>query len=276
MTSKESSSKEIIGFPVTALPFDTQIALILNWAKTWSSRFVCIANVHMLVEAYRDPNFALVLENSDLVTPDGMPLVWMLRLMGVSNQDRVAGLDVLLALCRQASREKISTFFLGSDASTLAQVRQKLEQDFPNLIIAGMEPLPFRPMSEEEDRAVVHKLNESKCGLVFVCLGCPKQEIWMAQHKGRVQAVMIGLGGAFPVYAGIHKRAPEFVRSLGLEWLYRLLQEPRRLWKRYSSTIPVFLWLAFKQIITSLISSNRSGKRIITSSTNSNEDARSA
>jgi N-acetylglucosaminyldiphosphoundecaprenol N-acetyl-beta-D-mannosaminyltransferase len=243
--------KNVIGLPVTALPFDGQISLILKWAKSLSSRVVCIANVHMLVEAYRDSEFALVLQNSDLVTPDGMPLVWMLRLMGASQQDRIAGLDVLLALCKQASKEDVSVFFLGSQPSILERMRSKLEKDFRSLKIVGMEPLPFRPLSEDEDRAVVQKLNDSGCGLVFVSLGCPKQEIWMSKHKDQVQAVMIGLGGAFPVYAGIHKRAPQFVRSLGLEWLYRLMQEPRRLWNRYSSTIPIFIWLACKQLVAS-------------------------
>ncbi|MBW4443068.1 MAG: WecB/TagA/CpsF family glycosyltransferase [Plectolyngbya sp. WJT66-NPBG17] len=241
--------KRIIGLPVTALPFAAQMAIILNWAKSWSSRYACIANVHMLVEGYRDSNFALVLETSDLVTPDGMPLVWMLRLMGVCNQDRVAGLDVLIALCRQAPEEGISVFFLGSNAPTLEKIKVRLEQDFPDLTIAGMESLPFRRMSAEEDEALIHRLNISRCGIVFVALGCPKQEIWMSQHKNRVQAVMIGIGGAFPVYAGIHKRAPQLVRSLGFEWLYRLVQEPQRLWTRYGSTIPIFLWLAFKQFV---------------------------
>ncbi|PSB14308.1 glycosyltransferase [Phormidesmis priestleyi ULC007] len=243
--------KNVIGLPVTAFTFDDQISLILKWAKCLVSRVVCIANVHMLVEAYRDPEFAPVLQNADLVTPDGMPLVWMLRLMGAPNQDRVAGLDVLLALCERASTENISIFFLGSQSSILEKMRSQLEQDFPNLQISGMEPLPFRPLSENEDKAVVQKLNESGCGLVFVSLGCPKQEIWMSKHKDQVQAVMIGLGGAFPVYAGIHKRAPQVIRSLGLEWLYRLVQEPRRLWSRYSSTIPIFIWLACKQLVTS-------------------------
>lgn len=244
-------SKSVIGFPVTALPFDAQISLMMKWAKGLTSKVVCIANVHMLVEGHRSPEFASVLHNADLVAPDGMPLVWMLKLMGVSNQDRVAGLDVLTVLCQQASAEKVSVFFLGSQASILEKIRLRLERDFPDLQIAGMEPLPFRPLSEDEDRAVVRKLNESGCGLVFVSLGCPKQETWMAKHKGQVRAVMIGLGGAFPVYAGIHKRAPEIIRSLGFEWLYRLAQEPHRLWKRYSSTIPIFLWLAWRQLTTS-------------------------
>ncbi|MCY7278346.1 MAG: WecB/TagA/CpsF family glycosyltransferase [Phormidesmis sp. CAN_BIN44] len=245
--------KNVIGLPVTALTFDDQIALILKWARCLTSKVVCIANVHMLVEAYRDPGFTPVLQNADLVTPDGMPLVWMLRSMGSPNQDRVAGLDVLQELCGQASIENISVFFLGSQASILEKMRSQLEQDFPNLQIAGMEPLPFRPLSQDEDRAVVQRLNESGCGLVFVSLGCPKQEIWMSKHKDQVRAVMIGLGGAFPVYAGIHKRAPQVIRSLGLEWLYRLAQEPHRLWCRYCSTIPIFIWLACKQLVTHIL-----------------------
>jgi len=111
-----------------------------------------------------------------------------------------------------------------------------------------MEPLPFRPLTDEEDEHIVRTVNESGAGIVMVCLGCPKQEFWMTQHKHRISAVMIGLGGAFPVYAGIHKRAPRLIRSVGLEWFYRLVQEPNRLWKRYSTTIPPFIWLSVKQL----------------------------
>ncbi|MDX2100871.1 MAG: WecB/TagA/CpsF family glycosyltransferase [Leptolyngbyaceae cyanobacterium bins.59] len=202
----------------------------------------------MLVEAYYQPNFARVLMNADLVAPDGMPLVWMLRAMGITRQNRVAGLDVLLALCQQASLEGIPVFFLGSQLTILNRMKERLVQEFPTLQISHLEPLPFRPLTAEEDEAIVRKLNESNAGLVFVSLGCPKQEAWMAAHRNQVKAVMIGLGGAFPVYAGIHKRAPELMRSMGLEWLFRLIQEPRRLWGRYKSTIPVFIWLAFQQL----------------------------
>jgi N-acetylglucosaminyldiphosphoundecaprenol N-acetyl-beta-D-mannosaminyltransferase len=242
--------RQVIGFPVTALPFESQMSLILKWAQHGLSKSVCIANVHMLVEAYRNNNFAHVLQQADLVTPDGMPLVWMLKLLGVRKQDRVAGLDVLNSLCQQAKKAGVKVFFLGSQKAILERMQQRLNEEFPDLEIAGMEPLPFRPMSAAEDEALVEKLNQSGAGIVFVSLGCPKQEAWMANHKGKVNAVMIGLGGAFPVYAGLHKRAPGLVRSAGFEWLYRLLQEPRRLWGRYSSTIPLFLWLAAKQLLT--------------------------
>jgi N-acetylglucosaminyldiphosphoundecaprenol N-acetyl-beta-D-mannosaminyltransferase len=190
-----------------------------------------------------------VLREADLLTPDGMPLVWMLRFAGISRQDRVAGLDILIAICKASPTEEISVFFLGSQQGILDRMKDRLAEEFPNLKIAGMEPLPFHPTTIEANEAVIQRINNSGAGIVFVSLGCPKQEIWMVQHKGKINAVMIGLGGAFPIYAGLQRRAPSLIRSAGLEWLYRLIQEPRRLWKRYWSTIPLFAWLVFKQLL---------------------------
>ncbi|HEY9617886.1 MAG TPA: WecB/TagA/CpsF family glycosyltransferase [Microcoleaceae cyanobacterium] len=242
------ASLRVVGVPVTALNFDHQIALMMQWAKMRESRSVCVANVHMLVEAHRDSAFAKVLEQSDLVTPDGMPLVWMLRWLGNPQQNRVAGLDIMLTLCRQAAEQGISVFLLGSEPETLKRMTTKFQQEFPKLKIAGAESLPFRPLTDTENTAIVQTVNASGAGLVLVSLGCPKQETWIAQQQGKVQAVMIGLGGAFPVYAELKKRAPRVIQEAGLEWLYRLIQEPRRLWWRYSSTIPMFVWLALKQL----------------------------
>ena len=243
--------QDVIGFPIAALPVEDQLSAILQWAKSGVSKTVCIANVHMLIEAHRNAQFAAMLKAADLITPDGMPLVWMLRLLGISRQERVAGPDVLAALCRKAPAAGVSLFFLGSQPMILERMRNRLEREFPNLTIAGMEPLPFRPMTAQEDAEIVQKLNASGAGIVLVSLGCPKQERWMVEHQDKVNMVMIGLGGAFPVFAGIHRRAPLLVQRLGLEWFYRLVQEPNRLWKRYTDTIPVFSWLAIKQILTS-------------------------
>lgn len=243
---------DIIGSKVTAAPFDVLVKVILDWAKRRESKFVCVANTHMLVEAHQKPSFSKVLQQADIVTPDGMPLVWILKLMGMRTQNRVAGLDLMQALCQQASDQKISVYFLGSMATILKKMEARLQAEFPELRIAKMEPLPFRPLTPQEDQDLIQRVNESGAGLVLVALGCPKQERWMAAHKHEIKAVMIGLGGAFPVYAGIHRRAQGWVRNMGLEWFYRLIQEPKRLWRRYAGSIPLFMYLASKQLCKQL------------------------
>jgi N-acetylglucosaminyldiphosphoundecaprenol N-acetyl-beta-D-mannosaminyltransferase len=246
-----TSAKTLIGLPVTALPFSEQMSLVLKWAHRRESRVVCVANVHMLIEAHRDAVMNRILRNADLVTPDGMPLVWMLRLLGAKDQDRVAGVDILVETCTRAAEAGINVYFLGSDNMTLQKLRHRLSREIPMLQIAGSDTLPFfRDFSEiVEDQARIRAINDSGAGIVFVSLGCPKQERWMHRHKDKINAVMIGLGGAFPVYAGLQQRAPKWVRVSGLEWMYRLIQEPRRLWKRYATTIPSFVWLAIGQLL---------------------------
>lgn len=242
----------VLNSPITSLCLEEQIFLMLKWARTRESRSVCLANVHMIMEAYWNQNFAQVLKSADLVSPDGMPLVWMLRKLGISDQNRVAGMDVFLNLCELAQQSRISVFFLGSQTEILEKIKQRLTREFPALQVAGMEALPFRPLADvmkTEDEEVVDKINKSGAGLLFVCLGCPKQEFWISRHRGKIKAVMIGLGAVFPTYAGIYRHAPRYIRELGLEWLYRLCQEPSRLWNRYSQTIPPFVYLALKQII---------------------------
>lgn len=244
------SCEQVLGFSIAADPFTHQIEYILRWGKQRLSRFVCAANVHMLMEGHWSPTFAQVLHHADMLTPDGMPIVWAMNLLTKSPHERVCGMDLMKALCAQASENNIKVYFLGTDLPTLSDMHERLQVEFPNLDIAGMKPLPFRPLTIEEDRQVVEEINDSQAGIVFVALGCPKQEIWMYQHVKQIQAVMVGVGGAFPMYAGIKKRAPQWVQSTGLEWLFRLIQEPGRLWKRYSTTIPPFLLLSAKQIVS--------------------------
>ncbi len=241
---------EVIGVSITALSSKEQIALMIAWAKQRASRIICVANVHMLVEAHWDVNLREILQKANLVTPDGMRLVWMMRILGVRAQERVAGMDILLASCQQASEYGIPVYLFGSTQDVLNRMKMKLGSDFPDLKIAGLESPPFRPLTEAENSEVIDRINTSGAGLVFVSLGCPKQELWMASHLDKIKAVMIGLGGVFPVYAGDKKHAPKWVRESGLEWLYRLLQEPKRLFIRYFKTIPPFVWLAFQQLNT--------------------------
>jgi N-acetylglucosaminyldiphosphoundecaprenol N-acetyl-beta-D-mannosaminyltransferase len=243
----------VIGFPVAAASFQEQADMILKWANQKLSKTVCVANVHMLIEGTQKPDFAKVLHSADLLTPDGMPLVWVMKLLRGQPQDRVAGMELMLSLCQKAQTQNIGVFFVGSTPEILSRIKMRLEQDFPGLTVSGMEALPFRPLTPEEDITLIRQIHASGAGIVMVSLGCPKQEIWMYDHKERIQAVMLGLGGAFPVYAGVQKWAPLWVRQAGCEWLYRLLQEPKRLWKRYAVTIPPFVALACQQVIKTRI-----------------------
>ena len=239
----------LIGVPITALPLMEQIQVIIDWAKQRSSRVICVANVHMLMEARWDNRFHKVLGGADLVTPDGMPLVWLMKALGIKSQDRVAGLDIFLNVCQIASKEEIKIYLLGCTQDILERIKLRLHREFPNVILAGLEPLPFRPLTDSEDAELVKRINASQASIVFLALGCPKQEYWMAHHQGKIKAVMIGIGGVFPVYAGLKKNAPEWVKVGGLEWLYRLVQEPKRLWNRYRKTIPPFIFLALQQLV---------------------------
>ncbi|WP_237743517.1 WecB/TagA/CpsF family glycosyltransferase [Pleurocapsa sp. PCC 7319] len=205
------------------------------------------------MEAYRNSSFKKVLHQADLVTPDGKPLVWMLRLLGIYHQNQVPGMEVFLYLCNLAEKTGIPIYFVGSTEDILSKIRQKLDQEYPILKVAGMKSIPLMSIDEirrTKDRELIEEINESGAGIVFVCLGCPKQEIWMSQYQGLIKGVMIGVGAVFSMYAGITPRAPYLIQHSGLEWLYRLLQEPRRLWHRYSSTIPPFIYLAIRQILT--------------------------
>ncbi|MBE9061242.1 WecB/TagA/CpsF family glycosyltransferase [cf. Phormidesmis sp. LEGE 11477] len=242
-------TQNVVDFDVCTLSFEGHIERILQWASDGLSKVVCVANVHMLMEGHWHTDFAAVLDKADMITPDGMPLAWMVRLLKLSNQDRVAGMDILTGLCERSKHQPVSLFFLGSQPKTLSRIRSRINAQYPNVRIAGMVSPPFRAMTSDEDRAIIEQINNSKAGIVLVSFGCPKQERWMYYHKGKVNAVMIGLGGAFSVFAGEVRWAPRFVRNLGLEWLYRLVQEPRRLSRRYISTIPPFLYLALKQVV---------------------------
>lgn len=244
-------TQELIATPISVLSFKDQINLIIDWAKKSQSKMICVANVHMLIEAWQNADFASTLKNADLATPDGMPLVWMLKLLGCKQVERVAGMDIFQAVCRQAELEQISIFLLGSLPEVLDKISQRLSTEFPDLEIAGAESPPFRPLSDIADLDMVQKINASGAKILFVALGCPKQELWMAQHRDKIQAVMIGVGGVFPVYAGVLRETPRLMQKYGLEWLFRLSQEPKRLWKRYATTIPIFIWLMLKQIVYS-------------------------
>ena len=240
---------EVLGVPIDVVSRTEAIERIMTWGSRRESRVVAICNVHSVVTATRDEAFHRVLEAADLATPDGMPVAWMLRACGHEGQQRVDGPDLMGSLCAEAARRGDGIFLYGSTPETLERLVQRLGAAFPGLRIAGTWSPPFRALTEQEDEADVHRINASGAQLVFVGLGCPRQEAWMEAHRDRVRAVMLGVGAAFDFHAGTLKRAPVWMRNAGLEWLYRLASEPRRLFVRYLTTNTAFVLGAARQLL---------------------------
>lgn len=234
---------------VDAVNYETAASRITDYALTRRTGYVCVANVHMTMETYDDPRFREVVNEAFLVTPDGMPLVWSLRILGFRAQDRVYGPDLLLRVCESASDHGLPVALYGGTPESLQTFTDFLHQRFPRLqIVCAIAP-PFRSLSTEEDAAYTRKLIASGARIVLVGIGCPKQEWWMASHKDSIPAVMIGVGAAFDFHSGRVKQAPNWMQRIGMEWLFRLLMEPRRLWKRYLKHNPRFVFLFLLQLL---------------------------
>jgi len=239
----------VIGVQVDSTSYETSSRQLTNWARENQSRYVCIANAHMLMEAYDSASFGKIVNTADLVTPDGVPLVWMMRLKGQRGQQRVYGPTLMLHLLEAASRENIPVGFYGGKPDILAFLVERMQTRYETLNVAISLSPPFRELSLAEDEEIVRQINGSGTRILFVGLGCPKQEMWMAAHRGRVQAVMIGVGAAFDFHAGVKPQAPAWIQRLGLEWAFRLAVEPRRLWRRYLYHNPRFLFLALADLL---------------------------
>lgn len=239
----EWASRQILGMRVDPSTYPRAVDAIIGWASRRESRVVCVANVHMVMEAYDDPGFQEIVNSADLVTSDGMPLVWALRTKGCSGAERVYGPDLTPAVCAGAAEAGLAVGFLGGSEEALAEMSIRLSERFPGMRIAYAHSPPFRPLSAEEEAAIVKEINDSGIAILFVGLGCPKQERWMARHRGAVSCVSLGVGAAFDLIGGRRRMAPGFMQRLGLEWLFRLFQEPRRLWRRYLWHNPRFLVL---------------------------------
>ncbi len=247
-TEKSRQTGQVLTVPIDVVSWEDAIARIQGWADQRSSRYVCITNVHSVVTARRDGLFSQVVRSADMATPDGAPVAWMLRRLGFAEQQRINGPDLMWRYCEQAAGRNESIYLLGATPETLERLQNRLAATFPALRIAGAESPPFRPLSGSEDAAIVARINASGAGTVWVSLGCPKQELWMATHRGQVRAVMVGVGAAFDYHAGTVRRAPAWMRNAGLEWLHRLASEPRRLWRRYLLTNSIFIWAAARQL----------------------------
>jgi len=252
----------VIGLPIDVLDHTSASTRINGWAKNHESRTVCFVNVHSAVHALFHENHRLTLLGADIVSPDGAPIAWTLRHKGYPDQQRVDGPGMMWRLCADAMTAGVKVGLYGSTPETLQALVKQLALSFPQLEVAYVYSPPFRTLSEDEDRTVCDEMAASRIGLLFVGLGCPKQELWMARHRGLVPAVMVGVGAAFEFHAGMAPRAPKWLREHGLEWLHRLLTQPRRLWRRYLFSNSIFLGLSAIEALCNLADRLRLYRRI--------------
>ena len=240
---------DVLGSPIDVVDLDGAVSQLLAWGMQRQGRSICACNVHSVVEARHDPQLAAAIASADLVIADGAPIAWLMRRAGCAKQRRVSGPDLMWAYLPAAAAQGHRVFLYGSTTETLARLTARTQECFPGLVIAGTHAPPFRLENELEDRQIVDRINASDAASVWVALGCPKQEAWIASHRNRIHSVMVGVGAAFDFHAGIVQRAPGWMQAVGLEWLHRLLAEPRRLWRRYLFTNTLFVVEVLRHIV---------------------------
>jgi N-acetylglucosaminyldiphosphoundecaprenol N-acetyl-beta-D-mannosaminyltransferase len=234
----------ILGVPLAAANMPSAIRAVCTWIERGDrGRMVTFSTVHMIVEGLRDQKFLKLLQSSDLNFPDGMPLVWCGRRKAGKNVKRVCGPEFLPAFCAATADRKLRHFFYGGADGVAAEAAAELQRRHPEMVIAGTYSPPFRPLSPEEDEEIVRAINAARPDVVWVSLGCPKQENWIAQHRARLDVpVLLAVGLAMDILAGTKGRAPSIISNIGLEWFFRLCQEPRRLWRRYLVYNSIFVY----------------------------------
>ncbi len=228
---------------------ESAIKEIAELVKNGKGGYVCFSTVHMVMESYDNPEYGSKVNNANLIITDGMPLVWMQKLQGAKNASRVRANDLMIMLCQYAEKNGLSVSFYGGKQEVIDAILERAKKELPKLKIAYAFSPPFRPLTSEEDADVTAKISEAKPDVLFMGLGCPKQENWMAAHKDELRTVMLGVGASFDFYAGNVKESPEWMGKFGLEWLFRLAQEPKRLCRRYLILNPRFMWLAILQLL---------------------------
>ncbi len=240
----------ILGVGISALNMGLAVHQIEEWISRREHHYVCLATVNGVIECQRDPGLKQTFNASGLTTPDGMPFVWLSRMQGFPYVARVYGPDLMLALCERSPEQGYRHFFYGGTEGVAQELAARLRSRFPGLQVAGVYTPPFGTPSPAQDAEIVRAINASNADIVWVGLSAAKQDRWMAEHIGRLSAsVLIGVGAAFDFHSGRKRQAPVWMQHSGLEWLFRLIQEPRRLWRRYLVYNPIFVALVLLQII---------------------------
>lgn len=232
----------MLGVAISAIDIDGAITEISRWVDEGEQHYVCVTGVHGVMESQTDPDLKAIHNRSGLTTPDGMPMVWAGRRAGATWMSRVYGPDLMLELCSAGVARGWRHFFYGGAEGVPEELASRLCARIPGLIVSGTYSPPFRQLIPDESEMVVKKINATRPDLVWVGLSTPKQERWMAEHVGRLSAsALLGVGAAFDIHAERVSQAPPWMQRRGLEWLYRLAKEPRRLWRRYLTNNPRFV-----------------------------------
>jgi len=245
---------DILNVPISAIDITTAVDCIASWIGNPAGRYICAADVHSVMLTRTDARHREAMCNADMVTPDGMPLVWVSHLLGRRNVGRVCGTDLLLACCDASQRYGWRHFFYGGAPGVADRVVAVLKARYPRLQVAGTFSPPFGAVSEVEDAEFVSRIRSAAPDIVWVGLGCPKQELWMRDHAPRIpHATLIGIGAAFDFVSGRIQRAPGWMQRRGLEGVFRLLSDPRRLWRRYLLLAPKFIALASGHVLAARV-----------------------
>ncbi len=238
---------KVIKSLVTHTSLEEATPVMLDLAKHHKPSYVCLVNAHMSIEAYDDPNFEKVVNNATIAFPDGAPIAKMMELLYKVKQKRIAGMDLFPYLLKKSDENNLNVAFIGSTNEVLDRIKNKVNSQFKNITISALISPPFR--QKWDVQAYINTFNKTQTHIVFVALGCPLQEKWMFENSAKINALLIGVGGAFPTYVGVIKRAPKWMQNIGLEWLYRLLKEPKRMARRYFYTNSKFIYLSIKQLV---------------------------
>lgn len=239
---------DVVSMKVDVVNLDSALRQIETLAAAEEGAYVCVSNVHMCMEVLNSEYFSDVVNSADIVIPDGRPISWAQKLLGYKGAEQVRGQDIMNAICSASTHKGFSIgLYGGSSDELLSSVVDELSNTHPGINIVFFNSPPFRPLTDQEDRQIIDEINSSNVDVLFVGIGCPKQEIWMAEHRNHLSCVMLGVGAAFDFIAGSKKHAPRWMQRAGLEWLFRLGCEPNRLWKRYLTTNPKFVYYFSKQ-----------------------------
>ena len=234
---------EILKTKINVTNMSDTIKYICSHLDELRGKYICVSNVHTTVMSYENEEYRKIQNSAAMALPDGAPLSSYSRRKGYKDAQRGTGPDLMLELFKISMQGGYRHYFYGATEETLAAMRQVLERDYPGIEIAGMYAPPFRETTQEEDEQIIQQINESRPDFIWVGLGAPKQEQWMYHHMGKLDGVLIGVGAGFDYLAGYIKRAPRWMQKMSLEWVYRLLQDPKRLWRRYFTSNVKFICL---------------------------------